>query len=419
MAAARPWPAAAWPLAWPRASPWTRRPPSASATSWGPLGGLPAEVEHCALLAANTLIAACEDAARRMVSDGKPECGSCADASCAARQRLTGESEEAFAERQQLQANLCRIGKKILVLSGKGGVGKSTVAVNLAVAFVLAGRKAGLLDVDIHGPSIPTMLGLEAATVQEAGGKLVPVETNGLKVLSLGFFLKNPDDAVIWRGPMKMKAIQQFLSGCGLGRSGCAGRRLPARHRRRASLRLPTARQGGWGGDRHHPPEGGGGGRAEVHLVLSPGGGPDPRADREHERLCVSPLRRGDVRSSRSGGGSRIAADMGVPFLGSIPLDPKIAEACDEGRAYIAEYAQSPTATIMRDIVARLGASDGTPDVERGGTLVHQPAWKAGRASPYGLRATEDFVGHAPRSRSRNHDCSGPPPQIRTSGITA
>jgi MinD superfamily P-loop ATPase len=63
----------------------------------------------------------------------------------------------------------------------------------------------------------------------------------------------------------------------------------------------------------------------------------------------------------RSGGGSRIAADMGVPFLGSIPLDPKIAEACDEGRAYIAEYAQSPTATIMRDIVARLGAPGGTP----------------------------------------------------------
>ena len=63
----------------------------------------------------------------------------------------------------------------------------------------------------------------------------------------------------------------------------------------------------------------------------------------------------------RSGGGSRIAADMGVPFLGSIPLDPKIAEACDEGRPYIAEYADSPTAVIMRDIVARLGAPGGTP----------------------------------------------------------
>ena len=128
------------------------------------LGGLPAEVEHCALLAANTLKAACEDAARRTGSDGKPECESCSDASCAARQRLDGESEEAFEERQQLQARLCRIGLKILVLSGKGGVGKSTVAVNLAVAFVLAGRKVGLLDVDIHGPSVPTMLGLEAAT---------------------------------------------------------------------------------------------------------------------------------------------------------------------------------------------------------------------------------------------------------------
>jgi Mrp family chromosome partitioning ATPase len=324
------------------------------------LGGLPMEVEHCALLAANTLMAACEDAARRMESDGKPECGSCSDASCAARQRLAGESEDAFAERQQLQANLCRISKKILVLSGKGGVGKSTVAVNLAVAFVLAGRKAGLLDVDIHGPSIPTMLGLEAATVQEAGGKLVPVETGGLKVLSLGFFLKNPDDAVIWRGPMKMKAIQQFLQDVAWG-----------------DLDVLVV----------DSPPGTGDEPLSVCQLLGKVDGAvivttpqkvaavDVRKSISFCRQVGVPIlglienmsgfacpHCGEVTSIlRSGGGSRIAADMGVPFLGSIPLDPKIAEACDEGRAYIAEYAQSPTATIMRDIVARLGAPGGTP----------------------------------------------------------
>ena len=109
------------------------------------------------------------------------------------------------------------------MLSGKGGVGKSTVAVNLAMALMLSGRKVGLLDVDIHGPSVPTMLGLEGASVQAVGEEFLPVEAGGLKVFSLGFLLRNPDDAVIWRGPMKMKAIKQFLQDVA-SRAGCSGR---------------------------------------------------------------------------------------------------------------------------------------------------------------------------------------------------
>jgi Mrp family chromosome partitioning ATPase len=329
------------------------------------LGGLPAEVEHCALLAANTLKAACEDTARRTGSDGKPECGSCSDASCAARQRLDGESEEAFAERQQLQATLCRIGLKILVLSGKGGVGKSTVAVNLAVAFVLAGRKVGLLDVDLHGPSVPTMLGLEAATLHEAEGKLLPVETGGLKVLSLGFFLKNPDDAVIWRGPLKMKAIQQFLKDVAWG-----------------DLDVLVV----------DSPPGTGDEPLSVCQLLGTVDGAvvvttpqkvaavDVRKSISFCRQVGVPVlgvvenmsgfvcpRCGEVTPVfRSGGGRRIAEDMGVPFLGSIPMDPKIAESCDEGRAHIASYTDSPTAVIMRDIVARLSAAGGIQTPEAG-----------------------------------------------------
>ena len=324
------------------------------------LGGLPAEFEHCALLAANTLRSACEDATRRTSKDRKPECGSCPDASCAAHQRLTGETEEAFAERQQLQAKLCRIHKKILVLSGKGGVGKSTVAVNLAVAFVLAGRKVGLLDVDIHGPSIPTMLGLEAVPLHEVGGELCPVEMGGLKVLSLGFFLKNPDDAVIWRGPMKMKAIQQFLKDVAWG-----------------DLDVLVV----------DSPPGTGDEPLSVCQLLGKVDGAvvvttpqkvatiDVRKSISFCRQVGVPVlgvvenmsdfvcpRCGEVTPVfRSGGGRRISEDMGVPFLGSIPIDPKIAEACDEGRAYITGYADSPTAVIMRDIVARLSEAGAIP----------------------------------------------------------
>jgi ATP-binding protein involved in chromosome partitioning len=330
------------------------------------LGGLPAEVEHCALLAANTLNAACEDAVRRTASGRTSDCGSCSDTSCTARQRLAGESEEAFAERQQLSAKLCRIRKKILVLSGKGGVGKSTVAVNLAAALVLAGRKVGLLDVDIHGPSIPTMLGLEAVPVQEVGGELLPVEMGGLKVLSLGFFLRNPDDAVIWRGPMKMKAIQQFLKDVAWGDLDVlVVDSPPGTGDEPLSVCQLLGKVDG----------------AVVVTTPQKVAAVDVRKSISFCRQVGVPVlgvvenmsgfacpRCGEVTAVfRSGGGRRIAEDMGVPFLGSIPIDPKIAESCDEGRAYITSYADSPTAVIMRDIVARLSVAGATP-TSAGGT---------------------------------------------------
>ena len=144
-------------------------------------------------------------------------CDSCKEASCSARTRQSGESDQDFQDRRKLQERLCRIRCKILVMSGKGGVGKSTVAVNLAVALRLAGKQVGLLDVDIHGPSIPTMLGLENRSPEGDKGQLFPIDVDGLKVMSLGFFLRHPDEAVIWRGPLKMGAIKQFLKDVAWG----------------------------------------------------------------------------------------------------------------------------------------------------------------------------------------------------------
>ncbi len=115
-------------------------------------------------------------------------------------------------ETRKLKTSLSKIQNKILVLSGKGGVGKSTVAVNLALALSLTGKKVGLLDVDFHGPSIPKMMGIEDAHPESTGHSLLPIEVGTIKVMSAGLLVDRRDDAIIWRGPMKAGVIQQFLA---------------------------------------------------------------------------------------------------------------------------------------------------------------------------------------------------------------
>lgn len=120
-------------------------------------------------------------------------------------------------ENRKMQNALGKIKNKIVVMSGKGGVGKSTVAVNLAAALALAGNKVGLLDVDIHGPSVPQMLNLNNTGVMMDGDKIVPQEIGSLKVISLGFMIDDPDGAIVWRGPMKIGVIKQLIGDVAWG----------------------------------------------------------------------------------------------------------------------------------------------------------------------------------------------------------
>ena len=100
----------------------------------------------------------------------------------------------------------------ILVMSGKGGVGKSTVATNLALALRRSGTRVGLLDADLYGPSLPTMLGIQGQPTSPDGKRIHPLQRFGLKLMSIGFLLEDPKQAVIWRGPMLHGALQQFVS---------------------------------------------------------------------------------------------------------------------------------------------------------------------------------------------------------------
>jgi Mrp family chromosome partitioning ATPase len=275
-------------------------------------------------------------------------CQSCGKIECQAKNRRPQESQEDFQERQKLESRMCRIGRKIVVLSGKGGVGKSTVAVNLAAALADAGKRVGLLDIDIHGPSIPTMLGLEGAQVTGPEGGMIPVDAGGIKVLSIGFFLENPDHAVIWRGPMKYGVIKQFLKDADWGELDY--------------LVIDS-------------PPGTGDEPLSVCQLIQPDGAVivstpqkvaavDVRKSITFCRLLEVPVlgvvenmsgfacpHCGQITSIlRSGGGREISDEMGVPFLGSIPIDPALAECGDSGRIFLRQFGRSQTAKAMGEM---------------------------------------------------------------------
>ncbi|MBN1852026.1 MAG: P-loop NTPase [Pirellulales bacterium] len=319
------------------------------------LDGLPKEWEHCALLAVNTLKAAIRDCQERRRT-AQP-CGECSKTECSSKQRLANESEQDFLDRQALTQRMCQIGHKLLVMSGKGGVGKSTVSANLAISLALAGKQVGLLDVDIHGPSIPKLLGLEDGHVTMRNGEMVPMEIGDhLKVISIAFFLSSNRDAVIWRGPMKYGFIRQFLKDVAWGPLDYLVIDAPPGT---GDEPLSVAQLVG------HP--------AGAILVTTP------------QDLAIADVRRsvsfcekvsmpvvgiienmsgllcphcgGQIDLFKTGGGESLAREMGVPLLGRIPIDPQIVTCGDSGTPYIHHFADSPAALAFAKVVERVIAS--------------------------------------------------------------
>ncbi len=268
--------------------------------------------------------------------------------------------------REKPASGLDKVAAVVAVLSGKGGVGKSTVAANLAAGLAMAGKRTGLLDVDVHGPSIPRLLKLTGCRPGMEGKFMVPVDWRwDLAVMSVGFLLPGKDDAVIWRGPAKAGVIQQM------------------------------AEQVAWG-------------ERDVLVVdCPPGTGDEPLsvlqlfADKALAVVVTSPqdVAVDDVRRSitfcrelgtpilgmvenlsgfacpscgavhdifSAGGGERLAAETGVPFLGRIPLDPEVARSGDDGDVFLAVAGQNPAAVAFKAVIARVAAALDQQSAARG-----------------------------------------------------
>lgn len=282
----------------------------------------------------------------------KTECGTCSKQDCAAAKKRPDENDRDFQERQSLAKNLCGIKRKILVLSGKGGVGKSTVSINLAAALAMEGFKTGLLDIDIHGPSIPFVFKSGKDKIEhKKDGRIIPPEVmSGLKVMSVGFFLEDQSQALIWRGPMKMSAIKQFLSDVQ------------------------------WG---------------ELDFMIvdcPPGTGDEPlsvcqlMSDINGAVVVTTPqnMALADVRKSitfceqlnipvigiienmsgfkcpccgnvtdifESDGGKNLSEETGIPFLGKIPIEPGIVKASEDEKTFVGIAGNSETGKAFMSIV--------------------------------------------------------------------
>ena len=262
------------------------------------------------------------------------------------------------AEQEQIKQNMKHIKHQILVLSGKGGVGKSSIAVNLAVWLSMQGKKVGLLDVDIHGPSIPKLLNLEGSKLQGRENKIEPiVYSDTLKVMSIGFMIQDENAALIWRGPMKHNVIKQFVS------------------------------EVSWG-DLDYlivdcPP---GTGDEPLSIVQLLGKADGAVVVTTPQQLAVTDVKKcltfckqlnlpvlgiienmaGFVcphcnqRTNIFGGdgGEQLAKEFSVPFLGSIPIDSNMVAAADLGKPFIYYNKQSPTAQTINYVFEPLLQSD-------------------------------------------------------------
>lgn len=251
-------------------------------------------------------------------------------------------------------AQMANIKHKIIVLSGKGGVGKSTVSVNIAFTLAMAGHRVGLMDVDFHGPSIPTMLGIKGAHTESENNAILPIEVAGVKVISVDFFLDNSDNAVIWRGPMKQGAIKQFLEDVAWGELDFLIIDCPP-----GTGDEPLALCQIVKGDK----------RAVVVTTPQEVAAADVRKSLDFCAKLSLPVI-GVIENMsgfacphcntvtyifKQGGGEKLAAQAQVPFLGRIPIDPTVVDSSDAGLPLVCKYPDSPTAKAFAEVVRPIG----------------------------------------------------------------
>jgi Mrp family chromosome partitioning ATPase len=328
--------------------------------------GLSSECEHYALLAIATITKAVDDYKLRH----KPTCpssGKCSDdrhhansaskcdnhGQCGSENATCGSSchsDNNNKEADKIPTKLSSIKHKIAVLSGKGGVGKSTVATNLAFMLAESGYKVGLLDADIHGPSIPTMLNLSEATIEVDSEGIIPVTVGKLKVISIGLFLQNSAEALIWRGPVKIGIINQFLNEVKWGNLDFLVVDLPpGTGDEPLSIGQSFSGQDG----------------AVIVTTPQEVASSDVRKSITFCQTMKMPIL--GIIENMSGfvcphcetvtnifgthGGQELAKTFGLNLLGEIPIDPTIVVTGDSGRPYMGTYVHNKAAIVFKQIV--------------------------------------------------------------------
>ena len=272
-------------------------------------------------------------------------CSTCSDAS------KCSQAEKEAHDKKLIEKKMENVKYKFMVISGKGGVGKSSVAVNLAVTLANQGYEVGILDADIHGPNIPKMLGVEDRKPMAAEDGMLPIAiSDNLRVISIAFFLQQTQDAVIWRGPLKHSLLKQFLGEVHWGKLDYLIVDLPPGTGDEA---LSTA-----------------------HLIQNVNGAlvvttPQDVAlldSRKSITFCreikvpligvvenmsgmVCPHCNKEIGLFKTGGGERIAGEMNVAFLGRVPLDPEMVISTDDGKPFVTNYPEAKVTEAFADVV--------------------------------------------------------------------
>lgn len=254
------------------------------------------------------------------------------------------------AEHKKINEKIKNVRHVLVVMSGKGGVGKTTVAINLATALALNGLRVGVLDADIHGPNTPKMLGIKQYVPSVGENGIMPaIGPLNMKVMSMAFLLANPDTPVIWRGPLKMTAIKQFIKDVNWGELDYLITDLPpgTGDEPLSILQLIPNITG-------------------VIIVTTPQEVAllDVRKSItmvkemhvpilgivENMSGFICPNCGQETKIFSEGGGKKASKDMNIPFLGSIPIDANITKDGDEGLPFIVQNARSKAAKAFKEV---------------------------------------------------------------------
>lgn len=271
----------------------------------------------------------------------------------------SGHSPARDIEDLMIQESLARIKNKILVMSGKGGVGKSTISTNIALILSKKGRKVGLLDIDLHGPDIALLLGMRDMSPSDRQSAVEPVSfSENLKFMSIEYLMADKDQAIIWRGPLKYKAIRTFLGEVRWGEldyliidappgTGDEPLTIAQTIKDVRALIVTTPQEVSLSDVRKSIRFCRKADMSIVGLIENMSGLSCPHCGKEIPLFKI-------------GGGERLAREMVIPFLGRIPLEPRIVVASDDGKPFMNQAAegQSAAANAFEKIAERILAEE-------------------------------------------------------------